>query len=243
MLQSEDCNGESDLDRHIASLVACHCDEWARTIGPKDASPQFRADVSEAILSCIQMLDPANRERRSKIRKKLQRVNREATAAADSLLKLEGAIQDVTPQYRKLLDDWDWDQECQPGKLDLHLILARAGWVRAIGERSWAMAQIIDKGGPRAMISFRALVSGLGLSFKHATSDEAKVTWNEHRGRYGGRFLKLVEAVLKKIAPISTQFSQTIPLKYPDTPHKRGRYIYDMTRRGSKKETPPRTSK
>jgi hypothetical protein len=126
MLQDEDHNGKSDLRKRIDRLVECDGDGWARTIGLQDASGQFYEDVRKSIRSCTS----ANSDSIREIGEKLERINREAEAAANSLWSLHAALQDLTPEWREWIDDGHGF-----GKLNLDLIPARAQWVRVIGNR------------------------------------------------------------------------------------------------------------
>jgi hypothetical protein len=239
MLQNEDHHGESDLDKRIACLVRRHGDEWVGAIELQEPSPQFHQDVRKAILSCIASLGAGNSSRNSEIRKELEHVSRAATAAAKRLWRLHCAILALPPQRREQRDDWN---RIKAGKLDLHLIPNRAQWVTVIGSRSWAMAQVTDKGGRSAMIGFQELIEGLLLAFKRATGRDGKVTLHpaqrERDGYYGGRFLRLVEAVLPLVRDVTEHLGE--PLEFPTSPQARAKYIYEMTRKGSKKKRAPR---
>jgi hypothetical protein len=89
----------------------------------------------------------------------------------------------------------------------------------------------MDKGGAPRMMAFRALVTGLMSAFRIATGREAKVTWNDHRDAYEGRFLAFVEVVLELV--LRMKIIEEKPLRYPLA---RGKYIYELTRAGAAKE-------
>jgi hypothetical protein len=234
MVQNENHHGESSLGKRIACLVRRDGDQLARKIGLQEASLQFRQGVCTAILSCIATLDAGNSSRNSKIRKELERVHRSATAATKSLWRLHCDILALPPQRSEQLDDWGR----VGGKLDLHIIPDRVQWVSVIGNRSWAMAQIVDKGGASPMIGFRVLVESLRLVFKQATGRDGKVTWNDINCKYSGRFVSLAEAVLPLVGEVSGHLGKS--LKLPKTPKARAKYIYEMTRKGSTKKRAPR---
>jgi hypothetical protein len=68
----------------------------------------------------------------------------------------------------------------------------------------------------------------LAIAFERETGRVAKVTWNNYRHRYEGRFITLVEGVL----PMALTFAQTIkrPMPCPSSPRARGAFIFDLTR-------------
>jgi hypothetical protein len=90
-----------------------------------------------------------------------------------------------------------------------------------------------DKGGVRQNIPFRLFVLYLAVAFKNATGREAKVTWDDVKGCYKGRFVKFVEAVLSLTKDWPARLDVTFP--YPSNPRSRGRYIYNLTRAGAGK--------
>jgi hypothetical protein len=80
------------------------------------------------------------------------------------------------------------------------------------------------------MLAFGALVTGLADAFKIVTGRAAKVTWREIEGRYGGRFIELVEAVLPVAEDVTVHLGT--PLRHPKTANLRGKFILEHTRAG-----------
>ena len=83
------------------------------------------------------------------------------------------------------------------------------------------------------MYPFKMLVLGLALAFENATKRKAKVTRDPDRERFRGRFVCLVEKVLPLTCDCATDLGQTFP--YPQSPQRRGRYVYEWTRSGSRR--------
>jgi hypothetical protein len=217
---------QGELGALIVRSVENHVAGWAREIGLEGASEQFRDDVVEAILSCVEMLEVGN-----DIEEHLSRVEEEAWAARDHLMRLYEALLALTPRFRKSLEDYNGS-----GNLEFHLIPSRALWISVLINRlpefnsprrlkGLSRQIIFDKGGPRRLTAFRELVTGLRQAFKAGTGLDAKGTPPDH-------FLKLVEAVLPKIAPIAElSLDRSLPLKWhPTDAPARQKYIYEMIR-------------
>ena len=90
-----------------------------------------------------------------------------------------------------------------------------------------------DKGGVRQNIPFRLFFLYLAVAFQSATDQKAKVTWDDIKGCYKGRFVNFVEAVLSLTKDWPERLDVTF--SYPSTPRKRGKYIYELTRAGARK--------
>lgn len=86
------------------------------------------------------------------------------------------------------------------------------------------------KGGAPKMLAFNMLIKRLAAAFEHATGRAAKVTWNEHRKEYGGKFLSLVEAVLPLVLECAESLGSRLPC--PRSQRARGKYIFGITRAG-----------
>jgi hypothetical protein len=84
------------------------------------------------------------------------------------------------------------------------------------------------------MVAFDALVRVLARAYKRATNKSAKVTWNEHRRHFSGKFVNLVEEVL----PLAMRWAETPErqVRFPKSANTRGHYIYELTRRGRLKK-------
>ncbi len=224
----------------IAESVRRRVEDYAEAIGQHSTS-RFQQDVVEAILICVAVhMDAPNRKRYSDIRNELLRVSKEAIAAEKSFDRLSAAIGKLTPNYRELLRK----RLELPAKVALTLVTKQPPWFHAlslVASIAALFAEALrqrDKGGAPKMLAFDILVRGLARAYQHATGRAAKVTWNEHRYCYEGRFFNLVEAVLPSARALA---GKEPPMRFPNTPLARGKYIYDVTRVGAKtKASAPR---
>ena len=57
-----------------------------------------------------------------------------------------------------------------------------------------------DRGGPEADFEFHVMLAKLKGLFELSTGKKAKVTWDEHRPRFAGRFLAFVQPILAALA-------------------------------------------
>jgi hypothetical protein len=225
------------LRQTIGDSVHRRIEYYAETIGLRDSEgSQFEQDLVEALLWCaLTHFDAANRKRHSVIRKELLRVRREAAAAERSLDRLRDALTTLTPRYRELLDG----RLELVAKIAISLVAKQAPWFYALSPVAsvagvYAEAlKTADKGGAPKMFAFSALVSGLKRAFENATRRKAKVTWHEHRERYEGKFLRLVEAVLPLALAVAGNPER--PMRHPDSAQSRGKYVYEATRRNRKR--------
>jgi hypothetical protein len=235
--------GLNEYRRTLADLIRNQVGEYAAVIG-SSATPQFEQDLVDALLWCVLMhLEATNRKRASNIRKELLRIQREAMAAESSLSRLRDALNKLTPRYRELLDE----HLESVAKVAVSIVAKQAPWFHAlssVADLAGISAEIFkgaDKGGAPKMLAFSALVRVLARAFERAKNKQAKATWSDHDSRYGGEFVSLVEAVL----PLAVRCAETPkrPMRYPKTAYARGKYIYELTRRGAgkKKRTMPKT--
>src|SRR5436309_1713336 len=72
--------------------------DYEKTIGVTASSPQFLEDLVQAILLCI-LVNIALPERLSEIHKRLLNISRDARSAAESLERLDSALQQTTLIY------------------------------------------------------------------------------------------------------------------------------------------------
>jgi hypothetical protein len=235
----------------LANLIRRHADRYAAVIGLRSSNPQFEQDLVDAFQWYHWMhLEATSRKRASDIRKELLCVKREATEAERSLSRLRDDLNNLPPRYRELLDE----HLESVAKVAVSLVAKQHPWFHAlssVSERAGILTEILkgaDKGGRPQMVAFNALVRVLARAFKRATNKSAKATWDEHRRRFSGKFVSLVEAVL----PLANQWAGTPgrQMRFPKSANMRGHYIYELTRRGGPKKarkrqrlmrkTPPR---
>jgi hypothetical protein len=199
-------------------------DDYAAGIG-LTPSPQFQADVRQAILSSIVVhLDKLHLERRSDIRKAMVRVDKEAAAAEKCLRRLQAALDSLPPFHR----DAVFKMQDAPFAIALRL----NGLSNSAHSYAHAL-KLMNRGGAPTMLGFGILVRSLARAFEGATGGPAKVTWSEHRETYEGRFVKLVETMLPLALRCAVKFGRPMPC--PDSPRARGKYIYEATRAGRHK--------
>src|SRR5262249_49350141 len=144
------------------------------------------------------------------------------------------ALNNLTPRYRELLDE----RLESLSKIAVSLVAKQAPWFHAlspVADLAGIFAEILkdaDKGGAPKMLAFNAFVRVLARAFESAKGKPAKVTWNNHTERYGGKFITLVEAVL----PLAVRWagSPERPMRYPNSQKARGKYIYELTRSGGR---------
>jgi hypothetical protein len=194
--------------------------KYEELLGLTAPNPQFRRLLCDAIVLCVHLQCHPPRV----IREGLIRVGKAAKAVSKDLLSLYRAVDDLAPQYR--LDRLNIDPATLPQA-------ALFDGLSAIAARHANMRKQIDEGGAPKMVAFTALVAGLARAFKLATGKDAKVTRNPYEGRYGGRFITLVEAVLPLVRNLTEHLGAS--LRYPPTPLARGKFIYEQTRAGRDK--------
>jgi hypothetical protein len=217
----------------IGGEVRRRINEYAVAIElQNDKQHQFETDIIEALLWCVvAQADAPNRKRYGDIRKQLACIKGEAVAAQKHLERLRFALNDLPPRYSELLNT----QLESVTRIAVAVVAKQMPWFYALSPLA-DTASIIsealrnaDKGGAPAMLTFRTLIAGLRRAFARAKGKNAGVTWNEHRKQFEGKFLKLVEAVL----PLAMSFSsKERPMRIPKTSNARGKYVYEMTRRG-----------
>ncbi len=120
----------------------------------------------------------------------------------------------------------------------MNIVANQPPWFYAlssVAQRARLHAQAIrhmDKGGAPKMLAFKILILYLARAFKTATGRDAKATWNEHKHRWEGNFVNLVESILpsaQRYCVVATDRALRCPAKQKA----RGKYIYDLTRAGT----------
>jgi hypothetical protein len=225
---------EAAFRRDIGSRIHPHIEEFAQIIGLSHASPQFEHDVIEAVHWCI-VGTALPRKRYSAIRKDLLEIGTAARAAEKSLGRLRTAYESLSAPYQNTLK--------QPLNLLAKLAL---GIATKQGPEFYALSSVAraaelyaaafkgaDKGGVRQNIPFRLFVLYLAVAFQNATHRKAKVTWDDVKRCYKGRFINFVERVLSLMKGWPERLDGKF--SYPSSPRSRGKYIYDLTRAGAGK--------
>jgi hypothetical protein len=211
----------------IGSRIHARIEEFAQIIGLPHATPQFEHDVIEAVHWCIlgAVLAP---KRYSAIRKDLLEIGTAARAAEKSLGRLRIAYESLPAPNQNLL-----------AKLALGIATKQdpefyaLSSVALAAELYAAALKGADKGGVRQYVPFRLFVLYLAVAFENATHREAKVTWDDVKRCYKGKFVNFVEAVLSLTKDWPERLDATF--SYPRTPRPRGQYIYNLTRAGAGK--------
>jgi hypothetical protein len=183
--------------------------------------------VTQAIVSSVALLsDAPKRKRFSILRSEMSCVEKAASNGAKALRTLQSALDELTPFYRDTLYSWPRFKKFEtPGRAALDLdALSNYANMYAKGFR------LFERGGAPKMLEFQMLVRGLAGAFEQLTGRAAKVTWNAHKSRYEGNFLKLVETIL----PLAQSCAESVDFRmsFPGTPSARGKYIYEKTRAG-----------
>jgi hypothetical protein len=216
----------SNNDKLYRSLVARHARKYEQLIGLQEANPDFRAAVEQAVSTCLfQHSIDAWRKRPAAVRKEILRVREEASSSVKYLGRLRNAIKALVPAYRELLEE-AWGLR---GDIAFRQLPGLLLWLEKVSAITDLHAErFIDRGGAPKMQAFRALAEGLARAFERGTDKKARVTWNEHRGCYEGRFLKLVDAVLQLVLQAAEVSGR--PLKHPKTRLALGKYLHELTR-------------
>jgi hypothetical protein len=249
----------------VVAAVDRHAADWARIIGLRtegERFAQFKDGVTEALHACLRAhLVGVERWRNNKVAKNLKHVADLATTLAPRLLDLEALLDELVPLFGHdpsfqlpplspiAFDLSDQARARLEQRLDPRTLKGKARQPPppltpslAAAARRYAKAFSDTGGAPKKYPAFDALLfgepvfgNGLAHAYQPATGDDAKVTWNNHDERYEGRFLDLVEKVLRVASNIAGTVTER-RLAYPKTEGARGRYIYDATRAGAKKK-------
>jgi len=128
------------------------------------------------------------------------------------------------------------------GDIARGLIANEVSWLRNASSLADIFAKVfIDKGGRPKMVPFRVLAKGLATAFEVGTGRRAKVSWSEADSCWGGKFLKLVAAVLPLVEALAGATER--PLAAPRSPVALGQYLHDLTRANTRNKNRPRSSR
>jgi hypothetical protein len=215
----------AEIKRHTPGGI----EEYELRLGLPAPNPEFRRALVDAVSQCVRLQCKPPPTRRA-IREELTRVSRAASTVRIALLKLDHALDNLTPQPTEWLAK-------TAARLNMEFATLPAQATKfdelsAIALRHERMLKVINKGGAPKMVAFGALVTGLARAFKIATGHPGKVTFNHVNGTYGGKFLEFVEVVLP-LARHLTEYCKA-QLRYPPSPKARGRFVYELTRAGKK---------
>ena len=233
-------NEDQELSlKKLPGLLRCrvrkHINEYGAVIGIKSVTPQFEKQVTRALFVAISgTFERVKPERSSVVQKNFLRVGEELKAAVKILHRLRNTLDNLSPSVEDWLKNLDF-----PERVSLTTVRQDTPpfylWA-SVGRKARMEAEALrgkDKGGPPQMYPFKKLILGLALAFENATKRKAKVTYDPVSEQYKGLFLSLVEKVLPLTRDCATELGQTFP--HPQTPQKRGRYVLEWTRSGSRK--------
>jgi hypothetical protein len=199
---------------------------WANMLGLQEPNPRFRNDLVEALWICF-LLALSQPKRPSLIRKELEKINKEAVACSRSAGRLISLLQ--TSNIYPLIRD--------------HFLQLASQALQFADLSSMARAhpEMLnpDKGGPRGMIAFRALVEKLADAFESATGTpawEAAKYLGVKRG-HQGHFFDFVQAVL----PIARELAPNMLL--PDNRLAEDTYVFDVVSRLRRSRVGKRTKR
>src|SRR5262249_26100341 len=150
-------------------------------------------------------------ERQSDKRKQFVRINREAKAAATGIRRVGASLTEFRPVPPPGLYRF----------MELGDLASRFDELAWVADR-YAQGLRSDRGGPRGMIGFHALVERLVHAFEKATESEATVWWNESKNRFGGLFIKFARQVLHIVLRI------LLDIPHPNTKRRQALYIYKV---------------
>src|SRR5262249_55756172 len=162
----------------------------------------FEQDVIEAIVLCVFYHLSPKPESFSELRKQMLRVDKAAASAVKNLRQLQSALDALAPMYR------DPMLKQTPIQMPVRTALSLDTLSNRAHNDAKAFAR---KGGAPKMLAFNMLMKRLAAAFQHATGRAAKVTWNEYRKEYGGKFLSLVEAVLPLVLECAESLGSRLP--------------------------------
>src|SRR5262249_27059643 len=227
--QADDVVGE--LSKLFRDITTRRLAEFERVIGLPTANQEFREQAISAVSTCIftHTLEP-HATRASQIRKDLLRARDTARKAHDSLCNLDAALS-ALPEFALQLLEQHWGLS---GDIARRFMANEVSWLRAVSSLADLSAKaFVDKGGRPEMRAFRVLALGLAKAFKAGTGRRATVSWNDAKGEWSGKFMKLVEAVLPLAKTMAAAITER-PLLTPVSPLALGKYLHDLTQARSK---------
>jgi hypothetical protein len=221
----------ADIVRRCQELISeslpALIDHWIAVTSLPRSSLQFQVNVTGAIVMSVALLsDAPKRKRFSILKNEMSRVEKAASKAAKTLRALKSALDKLTPLYRNALHSRPRFEKVAISSWLAFDLDALSNYANMYAKQFG----LFDKGGAPKMLEFEVLVRALADAFEKLTGRSAKVTWNEHKGRYEGDFVKLVETML----PLAQSCAESVDLRMscPGTPAARGKYIYEKTRSG-----------
>jgi hypothetical protein len=207
----------ADLRQVIAAAISSSCPEIETVLGLEQPTPQFREDLSHAILICVltHKLPP---KRRSQIAKQLRVISKDAGAAAkigrNLITRLTSSFLIYPPIQNRFVTKLEgYAFECES-------LSAMAG----------AHARVLkDPGGKRGLIAFRTLVDQLMPAFESVTGTAASVTWKDIEGIYVGQFLDFMRAVVRLMRRLFSNIS------FPNSDLAVDIFVYKRVNQGGEK--------
>jgi hypothetical protein len=155
-------------------------------VGLHKPTPEFREAIAEAVLfACL--LHRAKPKRASIVRGELKLVERKAAAAAMSLQQLSEAL------------DQTMIRDLFPETIASLTAASTLNSLRGLEVISRdAASRFNDETGRSPLVAFGSFIRLLADAFGRAAGRPAGLTWNEHHGRWEGRFWGLVGYVLPR---------------------------------------------
>jgi hypothetical protein len=212
-------------------MVAPYIEQYAKAARLERATPQFRDDIAKAIRGClVEQLHSPSRKRYGDIRKEIRGVS---LAMVEAMNMLRGALDALTPAYREKLETYF----PEIGAKTIARFDASAHLIGQIAEQM----KDADKGGSPKWFAFDYLVSGLKKAYEHVSGKRPPLSLradksDDGKPYYDSPLIDLVEAVLPLVRKLA---GEEPPLMVPETPEKRGSYIYNNYRPGAGKTKRP----
>jgi len=196
-LAEQEAEEANQVFQHVTSkIISRHLPEYERTIGLTAPNHEFRSKLTDAIMACVftHMLN-SDRWRLGDLRRDLAKANKEARSAQNSLRKLSDILGALPQLIRdEFATNWGIFGEIAHRSLEREI-----SWLVDVSFLTGTLSKALktlDRGGAPKMRAFPVLANGLADAYEIATGKLAGITWSEYTKRYGGKFLKLVQAVL-----------------------------------------------
>jgi hypothetical protein len=193
----------------------------------------LQAGTIDAVVGCLWVHQLLPIGRIADNRKALQRIKRNADAAAAALQALGASIEELHSlfpwSYELLFKHLRIILEEETSSVRLATIRSLLQTLASVAEEHANLLKPLDRGGHPRMTPFRVLIELLAGSFKSATGHPATVTYDPHGERYGGRFIRLLEMLLPTIEALALATSGR-PFNQPKTYYARGKMVQRVLR-------------
>jgi hypothetical protein len=192
---------------------------FAKIIGLQNSTSQFEEEIATAIEYFI--LAPSLKKI-STLRKQVLQVEKAAASAARKIGELKSAFYKLSSVER-----WSITTDLPKPFVESAFECADSFYLLSNAARR-SRLDFTTRGGRPGHASFQALVLALSILFERVVGRPAKATWSEAEGRYKGKFVDFVEAVLPLALDCAKHFN--VDARYPKTPLGRGKIIFRNTR-------------